>query len=112
MKLESVVPDKDDFLHFLKSRFHLYHQSNVFFRDLQYGLIAYCEAGKKKISYGSADALAAELAETLAVSGILRQVSPGTWVLNYPAFRKPPAKQEVLARAVPPANALAALASS
>jgi hypothetical protein len=92
--LNELVDTNEGFLGFLKSRTHLYHQSNVFFRDFHYGIMAYGEARGKKISYGRAEELAKELVSALEHTGILRPIKPGSWMLDYPEFRKPSSKSE------------------
>lgn len=92
--LNEIVDSNEGFLGFMKSRTQLYHLSNVFFRDFHYGVIAYGEVRGKKISYGMAEELATQLVSSLEHSGFLRPIKPGSWMLNYPQFRKPSTKSE------------------
>ncbi|MCX6143051.1 MAG: hypothetical protein NTZ35_07515 [Ignavibacteriales bacterium] len=96
--LGEVVDTNEDFLVYLKTRTHLYHQSNVFFRDFHYGIMAYGETNGKKISYGRAEKLAKELVSSLEHAGFLRRITPGSWMLNYPGFRKPSSKSEAASK--------------
>jgi hypothetical protein len=96
--LTEVVDTNEGFLGFLKTRSHLYHQSNAFFRDFHYGIIAYGETKGKKISYGRAESLAKELVSSLEHAGLLRRITPGSWMLNYPEFRKPSSKIEAASK--------------
>ena len=96
--LGDVVDTNEGFLSYLKTRSHLYHQSNVFFRDFHYGIIAYGKSAGKKISYGRAEQLAGELVSSLEQSGFLRRITPGSWMLNYPGFRKPSSKSEAASK--------------
>lgn len=99
-----LIQDTTDFLTFLKSRSPLYHCSNVFFRDFQYGIMAFAEQKGVRVSYARGEELAWEIVAHLTGVGILRPVKPGSWMLNYDSFRKPSAKAE----AVPKVNAAAA----
>lgn len=99
--LHTFLSDRNDFLRFMKSRFHLYHLSNVFFRDVQYGMMAYAEMKGRKVSYGEAESLTRELVLGLTNVEIFKKVSPGTWVLNYPEFRKPSTKIEKPSKPTP-----------
>jgi hypothetical protein len=92
--LKEIVDNNESFLGFLKSRTELYHQSNVFFRDFHYGIMAYGETRRVRISYGRAEELAKQLVSALEHSDILRPIKPGSWMLNYPEFRKPSSKSE------------------
>jgi hypothetical protein len=96
--LNDIVDTHAGFLGLLKSRTPLYHQSNVFFRDFHYGIIAYGELKHKKLSYGKAEELAQELISALEQSGILRLIKPGSWMLDYPEFRKPSSKVEAASK--------------
>ena len=91
-KFDILIKDTTGFLTFLKSRSHIYHCSNVFFRDFQYGIMTYAQEIGMKISYAAAEELARELIDRLTEIGILRAVKPGSWMLNYESFRKPAAK--------------------
>ena len=44
-----IVENQKDFLKYLKSKFPLYHLSNIFFRDFHYGVMNYLMAYNKKI---------------------------------------------------------------
>jgi hypothetical protein len=96
--LSEVVESNLTFLDYLKTRTELYHQSNVFFRDFQYGIMEYGKSKCKKISYGRAEQLARELVSTLEQTGLLRRITPGSWMLNYPQFRKPSSKSEAASK--------------
>jgi hypothetical protein len=101
--MSSLVQNETDFLTFLKSRFHIYHCSNVFFRDFQYGIMAYAEEKGAHVSYGNAEEQARELIAQLTAAGILKEVKPGSWMLNYESFRKPPSKPEAAPKVNVPA---------
>lgn len=94
--LASLIHDTADFLAFLKSRYHLYHCSNIFFRDVQYGIMAYAEHKGVHLSYTAGEELARQIITQLTGAGILRAVRPGSWMLNYDSFRKPSTKSEVV----------------
>jgi hypothetical protein len=94
LTLNDLFTTNEEFLNFLKSRTHLYHQSNVFFRDFQYGLMSLGETKGKKIRYDRAEELAKEIVSRFEQAGTLRLIQSGSWMLNYPAFKKPSTKTE------------------
>ncbi|MCX6135611.1 MAG: hypothetical protein NTU47_17525 [Ignavibacteriales bacterium] len=102
----SLIVSKEEFLHHLKSRMHMYHCSNMFFRDFHYGILSYAEVKGRKISYGAAEELATIVISDLEKSGILKPIKPGSWMLNYPEFRtvslKPSPAAKPAASAAPP----------
>ncbi len=90
--LPLFIDKQTDFLKFLKAKYHLYHLSNVFFRDIHYGVMAFLELNKIKYKYLEAEELARKVIESLEEAGILKKVDKLTWVLHYPEFKKPPVK--------------------
>jgi hypothetical protein len=102
--LAALVPDKHHFLRFLKTRFQLCHLSNIFFRDVQYGLMAYVQESGSRLAYGRAEELAVELVKKLAAAGILRAIMPGSWMLNFDEFRKQSTKPDAAPRTTAPAG--------
>lgn len=89
---------RSEFLKFLKPKYHLYHLSNVFFRDLHYGVMAYLELNKIKFKYLEAEELTRKVIESLEEANILKKIDKLTWVLNYPEFKKPAVKPAALAK--------------
>ncbi len=90
--LKFLVDNQKDVLSFLKTRYHLYHLSNVFFRDIHYGIMAYLEWKGISAGYTPSEKHAQVLVDSLVKAGILSNVDRNAYVLNYPEFRKPPVK--------------------
>lgn len=88
------TPWKDDreVLEFLKRRYPLYHLSNVFLRDVQFGIQAMLAEGGRRVGYREAERLARGLVGRLEREGVLRPIDRQTWVLHYEPFRKAPVK--------------------
>ena len=89
---------RNDFLKFLKAKYHLYHLSNVFFRDLHYGVMAYLELNKVKFKYLAAEELTRKVIESLEEENVLKKLDKLTWVLHYPEFKKPAMKPSAPAK--------------
>jgi hypothetical protein len=81
LKKETVV-----FLNYLKARFPLFHNSNFFFRDLQYGIKQFFEMKNLDITYPESEILAKEFGAYLEGEGILLRVNDQGWKLNYTEF--------------------------
>jgi hypothetical protein len=109
---QKLVPNSEELLRFLKSRTHAYHLSNLFFRDFHYAILAYVESKGKKTSYGRAEELALQVISDLEQSGILKSIKPGSWMLNYPEFRKESVKPAPAAKPGPVATAPKAVTPS
>lgn len=86
-KLALITENSKEFLKFLKSRYLLIHQSNVFFRDIHYGVMAYLELNRRRYRYIEAEELAHDVIASLVKSDILKSVDNKTWLLNYPEFK-------------------------
>ena len=100
-----------EFLEFLKTRYHLYHASNVFFRDFHYGVMTFLDLHREKHTYSESEELAEQVIASLVEQGILLKVANQAYVLNYPAFKKPPVKPAAPAKAAAPARPAAPAAS-
>lgn len=102
---EFVVENYLEVLRFLKSRFPMYHLSNFFFRDVQYGIMAMLEERGVSVNHAEAERSARAFIEKLEREKIFSRIDRQTWVVHYPEFRtepvKPPAKP-----AAPPKTAV------
>lgn len=111
-ELKLFTDNQKDFLKFLKAKYHLYHLSNVFFRDMHYGVMAYLQINNMSSKYTSAEELTRKVVGLLEKANILKNVDHLAWVLHYPEFKKPSAKPAPPAKpaASPPKPAGAATA--
>jgi hypothetical protein len=88
--VESIIQNKTEFLNYLKSKFSLIHNSNIFLRDLQYGLKFYAQDKlKKKLDYFSGEDLAKQVASEFEKAGIFSPIDHQSWRLNYQEFALP-----------------------
>ncbi|HTO93812.1 MAG TPA: hypothetical protein VMM80_05550 [Bacteroidota bacterium] len=87
-----VVDHRVEVLRFLKSRFPIYHRSNIFFRDIQYGVQLFLLRRGARISYTAAESIARALVQALEREGVLVPIDRQSWAVNYPEFRTPQAK--------------------
>jgi hypothetical protein len=97
-EMQYIVNDHLEVLKYLKSRFPLFDASNVFFRDIQYGVQGMLEGRGVRVSYAEAERIAKALIEKLEKEKILAPIDHQTWVLRYPEFRKPVVKSASPAR--------------
>lgn len=87
---EFILSNYGEFFKFLKTKFRLYHESNVFFRDLHYGVMEYVENKfRKKMKYLDAQALTESIISEFEKQGIFKKIDQQTWLLNYPEFALP-----------------------
>jgi hypothetical protein len=91
--IELVRRDKTEFLKFFRSKFPLFHLSNVFYLDVKYALKYYLLTKHLKVSEAELEPVAKALINEMVSDGVFRQVSSDTWTLNYAEFRtKTPGK--------------------
>ncbi|MGA8263190.1 MAG: hypothetical protein WB779_01980 [Ignavibacteriaceae bacterium] len=83
---ELIKNDETIFLNFLKAKFPVFHNSNFFFRDFQFGIRKFLEKKGIQVSYSDTEELANMLANHFQNQGLFVPVSSGTWKLNYPEF--------------------------
>ncbi len=95
---ELVRENSREVLFFLKERYPLFHLSNVFFRDMHYGIREYLEKRGVKMGYSAAEDVTREFIRELEGQKILAPIDRQTWTLHYPEFRLPPAKPAQPAR--------------
>ena len=107
-----LIENKEELLCYLKSRAHVYHLSNVFFRDFHYAILSFAESKGQKISYGDAEKLATAFIAALEKSRVLKPVKPGSWMLNYPEFKKISVRPAAPAKTAVPQSALKPLPST
>lgn len=88
-----IIENRKDFLQYLKTKFPLYHLSNIFFRDIQYGVMNYLMGFKRKVSYSEAEGITRAVVDELVKLGILKKLDNQTWLLNYPEFQLPRVKK-------------------
>jgi hypothetical protein len=82
----TVLNNQVEFLHFLKSKYPMFHLSNFFFRDLQYGLMEYLPKKRVAVNYAIAEMVAKEVAASFEKQNIFRRVNQQGWVVYYPEF--------------------------
>ena len=83
---ELLQKEDQSFLGFLKARFPVFHNSNFFYRDLEFGIRSFLEKKNIFITYGEADKLAKLMAKYFEEKGIFIKVSKTGWKVNYPEF--------------------------
>ena len=76
-ELNYLLSKKTEFLKYLKTKIHLYHMSNVFFRDVHYGVMSYLSDQGKNVAYGNAEKIATQVAEVFEKDGIFKK-----WITN------------------------------
>lgn len=85
-----LVNEKEKFLHFFKHRFPVFHNSNVFYRDIEYSVRYYLESRNVKLNTNTLIKVTGELIRYFETNSIFVYMSPKTWMINYPEFATAP----------------------
>ena len=96
-EIDLLIESQSDFLAFLKSKFSVFHNSNLFFRDLHYGVISYFEQRRQRVAYPDAEQIARAVAVVFEKSGVLKKIDHQTWSVNYPEFALPRVEKKATA---------------
>ncbi len=86
---DMILSNQKEFLKYLKSKFVLIHLSNIFFRDLHFGVMAYLRDHGVRVKYSVGDLVTREVAAGMEQSGILKKIDHQSWLLLYPEFALP-----------------------
>jgi hypothetical protein len=89
-QLNYIINNQTEVLYFLKSHYPMFHNSNVFIRDIQFGLILYFQQKGQRLRPRDAESVARGFMEHLGRSNIVRPIDQQTWMLNYTEFQAAP----------------------
>jgi len=84
--LQILKTNDTELLSYLKAKFPVFHNSNFFFRDFQYGIRSFLEKKEMKISYQMAEKLAEEMAKHYEGKNLFVKVNHQGWKINNPDF--------------------------
>lgn len=71
------------FWSFMKEKYPVYKSSNVFFRDIQFGLKDFFTKRDQILDYAETEKLAQEVIVLLEQKGILKKLDNNTWTVNF-----------------------------
>ena len=83
---ESLKNENEIFLSYLKAKFPLFHNSNLFSRDFEYGLHGFLEKKSIHLSAQKLEELSKLFSDYFESTGIFVKTSKHGWKLNYPNF--------------------------
>ncbi len=86
---ELIIQNSHEFLKYLKFKFSIFHKSNIFLRDIHYGVIHYLQEKGIKVSYSNAEEIASEVIKHFEKETIFKKIDHRSWMLNYGEFVTP-----------------------
>lgn len=84
--IKSLESDHSQLMQYLKSRYPLFHNSNFFQKDFQYGIRRFLESKNININETEFQQLAASLSHSFEEHGIFIKINSLGWKINYPEF--------------------------
>jgi hypothetical protein len=90
-EIKAIKSNPTSFLEFLRAnRYPVYHKSNIFFRDFQYGLWRYLHENQSKVPYADMEKVTNDLITDWEWRGLLKRVNRQSFELNMPEFATVP----------------------
>lgn len=81
--LNELITNKEIFFNFMKEKYPIFHNSNIFFRDLLYAIKSYFERKNHLLSYAQSEKLAIEFTGFLTSNNELKKVGENVWKVNF-----------------------------
>ncbi len=81
--LNDLTSNKSIFFKFMKEKYRLYLNSNIFFRDIQYAIKSYFEKKDIQVKYSQAEKIAYDFIQKLEDTGELKKMSDNAWKVNF-----------------------------
>jgi hypothetical protein len=92
--LEELKNNQEMFFNFMKEKYHIYYNSNIFARDLQYAIKQYFEKKDIKLTYPQSEEIMLEFGKYLEKKSDLLKLTSNSWRVNFfkPVETKEPEK--------------------
>lgn len=81
--LNELINNQNIFFKFMKEKYPLYYNSNMFLRDLQYAIKSYFDKKNIRLSYTDTENLALDFAKYLDKENKLKKVASNAWKVNF-----------------------------
>jgi len=90
MDIQQIIGKEKELFTFMQQEgYPVFHKSNIFLRDIQYGIRDFYRMHfNKDIGSRKADAFAASFVNDLESRNIFKPFGRNTWILNMEMFRK------------------------
>ena len=82
-RFNQLLAEKEIFLNYMKEKYKIFYNSNIFLRDIQYGIKSYFDKKDVTISYSEAEILMKDLTESMEKTGELIKLNSNTWKVNF-----------------------------
>ncbi|MCX6170833.1 MAG: hypothetical protein NTX65_15945 [Ignavibacteriales bacterium] len=84
---KELTANQTIFFSYMKEKYRVFNNSNIFFRDIQYAIKSFFEKKNKRISYSEAEKIAIEFTTQMENDKQLIKMSNNAWKVNF-SFEK------------------------
>jgi len=81
--LEDLLNNRKVFFNFMYENYKIVQNSNLFYRDLQYAIMAYFKMKDKPVKYAMADMLTKDYLDNLVQNNGLTKIDSKSWKINF-----------------------------
>jgi hypothetical protein len=81
-ELEFLMHNEELFFNYLKERYPVFNNSNIFLRDIQYGVKSFFEKRDIKLGYSQVELLSNSIIKQFEDQKILQRLTKNTWKVN------------------------------
>lgn len=81
--LQEITTNKTIFFNFMKEKYEVHKDSNIFLRDILYAIMSYYAKKDIKVKYSAAEKIALELVTQLEKENDLKKVGTNAWKVNF-----------------------------
>lgn len=92
---ELIISNQKEFLKYMKSKFTLYHKSNVFLQDFYYGILHFLKEKGKKVNFGLVVDIFPRVIKHFEEEKIFKRIDNRTWMLDYIEYLTPRANEKM-----------------
>lgn len=98
--LNELLANQSIFFNFMREKYRVFNNSNIFFRDIQYAIKSFLEKKEQKVKYAEAEKLAVEFIKKMESDGLLIKMSNNAWKVNFSFDKSVVHSNEAIATAI------------
>lgn len=98
--LNELLANQSIFFNFMREKYRVFNNSNIFFRDIQYAIKSFLEKKEQKVKYAEAEKLAVEFIKKMESAGLLIKMSTNAWKVNFSFDKSVVHSNEAIATAI------------
>lgn len=81
--LSELKTNKEIFINFMKEKYPVFNNSNIFLRDILYAVKSYFERKEKFLRYSECEKIALEFTNYLEQTNEIKKVGNNAWKVNF-----------------------------